>query len=397
MHNVISAEKQSRQPKIDPDALSGILLLSATVIALICSNTSMEGLYQQWLHIKMTISIGPHALSKPMLLWVNDGLMSIFFLLVGMEIKKELLEGSLSKASALVLPGLAALGGMTVPALIYYLLNRAHPDAMTGWAIPAATDIAFALGVLALLGPRVPRGLKIFLMTLSILDDLGAIILIALFYSHDLSIQSLLAGLAAILLLILLNWSGITRAGLYLLLGLILWLCVLKSGVHATLSGVVLAFTIPMRDKNGQPGPLFKIEHCLKPWVNFLILPLFAFVNAGISFKGLTFADIISPVPLGIMLGLFLGKQLGVFTSSFIAIKTKIAKLPAGVTWRQLYGVSVLCGIGFTMSLFIGTLAFEHGVQHYLISNRLGILIGSLFSGILGFAILKNALNRPKE
>jgi len=389
----ILEEQKTKTIKLDPDALSGLLLLLATVVALIFSNTSLEILYQKWLHIRFSVQFGPHALSKPLFLWVNDGLMSIFFLLVGLEIKKEILEGSLSKPSAMILPGLAALGGMTVPAIIYYLINHSDPQAISGWAIPAATDIAFALGVLALLGSGIPKGLKLFLMTLSILDDLGAIILIAIFYSHDMSTTSLLLGSLFVLVLIVLNWSGITRAGLYLLVGLFLWLCVLKSGVHATtLSGVILALTIPMRDKNGNPGPLFQIEHCLKPWVNFLILPLFAFVNAGISLKGISFSDIISPVPLGIMLGLFIGKQLGVFTSSFIAIKSGLASLPKGVNWKQLYGVSVLCGIGFTMSLFIGSLAFEYGARHYLISNRLGILLGSLVSGIVGFAILKATL-----
>ncbi len=394
MDEAILEKMKTQTNKIDPDALSGVLLLLATITALVFSNTSLEILYQKWLHIKFSVQFGSHVLSKPLFLWVNDGLMSIFFLLVGLEIKKEILEGSLSKPSAMILPGIAALGGMSVPAIIYYLLNHSNPQALSGWAIPAATDIAFALGVLALLGSNVPKGLKLFLMTLSILDDLGAIILIAIFYSHDMSLISFLLGGVFILILIILNWSGITRAGLYLLGGLFLWLCVLKSGVHATLSGVILAFTIPMRDKNGNPGPLFQIEHCLKPWVNFLILPLFAFVNAGISLKGITFKDIISPVPLGIMLGLFLGKQLGVFTSSFIAIKSKLASLPKGVNWKQLYGVSVLCGIGFTMSLFIGSLAFEYGAKEYLISNRLGILLGSLISGIIGFAILKTTLKK---
>lgn len=322
--------------------------------------------------------------------------MAIFFFLIGLEIKRELLAGELSDPSKMLLPVIAAIGGMAMPAVIYSYINWGDPVAMKGWAIPSATDIAFALGVLALLGSRVPLALKVFLMTLAIIDDLGAIVIIAIFYTTDLSTLSLSIAAVCLAIIYAMNRKGVLALAPYLLVGLVLWAAVLKSGVHATLAGVLTAFFIPFKKEQGQQQTqLERLEHDLHPAVAFGILPLFAFMNAGISFDGLGIDSLLHPVPLGIGLGLFIGNQVGVFGFSWIAIKLGIAKMPEAVSWGQLYGVALLCGIGFTMSLFIGSLAFEQGGPDYAVDDRLGILVGSLLSGILGYLVLKAFSTKP--
>jgi NhaA family Na+:H+ antiporter len=315
--------------------------------------------------------------------------MVIFFFLVGLEIKREILEGELNSLSKFALPGFAAVGGMVIPAIIYAAFNSHHPASLQGWAIPTATDIAFALGILSLLGSRVPVSLKIFLTALAILDDLGAIVIIAIFYTKNISAISLaLAGVCMILLLIL-NLMGVRRIGAYVLVGIIMWICVLKSGIHATLAGVILAMAIPLRDeKDPTISPLRNIEHGLHPWVAFLVLPVFAFFNAGVSYDGISLSTFVHPIPLGIGLGLFLGKQIGVFGAAWLAVKSNFAKLPQGASWSWIYGISLLCGVGFTMSLFIGTLAFNGADQTNAVLVRFGVLVGSFASGLLGYLVL---------
>jgi len=377
------------------ESASGILLVAAAAIAMLLMNSPLAAFYMDFLNIPVAIRIGEFEIFKPMLLWINDGLMAVFFFLVGLELKREFIEGHLSQRDQAILPAIAAVGGMVVPAGIYAYLNWHDPVTLHGWAIPSATDIAFALGVLMLFGKQVPTALKIFLLTLAILDDLGAIIIIAIFYTSNLSVGSLITALAALAVLIVLNRRGVVYVAAYVLVGLIMWASVLKSGVHATLAGVALAMTIPLRDpKNPKHSPLRDLEHDLHPSVAYVILPLFAFANAGVPLKGLTLEVLFAPVPLGIAAGLFIGKQLGVFGASWAAIKLKIAGLPAGVNWRQLYGVSILCGIGFTMSLFIGALAFENAGPEHSAEVRLGILLGSLLSAVVGYAILRLGLSR---
>jgi len=376
---------------IKKESASGIVLIFATLVALMLSNSFLSPLYQSFLHIPVEIRIGALHLDKSLYHWVNDGLMVIFFLLIGLEVKRELLEGHLSSIRQIALPGFAAAGGMLVPAMIYLAFNANDPIAVKGWAIPTATDIAFALGVLSLLGKRVPVSLKIFLMALAIIDDLGAIVIIALFYTTDLSILSIIVAAISLLTLIALNLFGVSKKAAYFVVGTILWVSVLKSGVHATLAGVALAFTIPLhaKDEHGQSiSPLKDIEHGLHFWVAFFILPLFAFVNAGVNVTQISLSQMTGSVPMGIMLGLFIGKQLGVFGFSWLAIKLKLASLPAGCSWRQLYGVSVLTGIGFTMSLFIVSLAFEDD-QLFQFTDKLAILGASLLSATVGYVLLK--------
>ncbi|NOX87455.1 MAG: Na+/H+ antiporter NhaA [Calditrichaeota bacterium] len=376
---------------IKKESASGILLMVATVLALIFSNSPLSGWYQSFLHIPVEIRVGALHLDKSLYHWVNDGLMAIFFLLIGLEVKREILEGHLSSIGQAALPVIAAVGGMAIPAVIYLMFNQGDPIAVNGWAIPTATDIAFALGILSLLGNRVPISLKIFLMALAIIDDLGAIIIIALFYTAELSMISVAVAVLALVVLIALNKFGVTRKAAYFIVGAVLWVSVLKSGVHATLAGVALAFTIPLtaKDENNRPiSPLKEIEHNLHFWVAFLILPLFAFVNAGVNIGQISFSQMAGSVPLGIILGLFIGKQLGVFGFSWFAIKFKLAKLPKDSNWVQLYGVSILTGIGFTMSLFISSLAFkDDSVFQY--TDKLAILVGSFISGIVGYLMLK--------
>jgi len=371
------------------ESANGVILMVATVLAMIVVNSPAKSLYDIFLDLPVEVRVGQLELSKPLLLWINDGLMAIFFFLIGLEIKRELLAGELSNPSRIILPAIGAIGGMVIPAMIYAVLNWGDPLALSGWAIPAATDIAFALGVLALLSPRIPSSLKLFLLTLAIIDDLGAIIIIAVFYTSELSWLSLIVALIAMIILFIMNRRGVMDIAPYLVIGVVLWIAVLKSGVHATLAGVLLAFFIPFRSPNESvESPLIKLEHDLHPTVVYVILPLFAFSNTGISFQGLSFNSLLNPIPLGIALGLFFGKQVGVFVFSWVAIKLRLAQLPEGANWLGLYGVAALCGIGFTMGLFISSLAFEQIGTSLVIDDRLGILIGSLFAGISGYTIL---------
>lgn len=376
---------------IQKESASGILLIFTTVCALVLSNSFLSGYYESFLHIPIEIRVGALQLDKSLYHWVNDGLMAIFFLLIGLEVKREILEGHLSSLSQISLPGFAAAGGMLVPALIYLAFNTGKPESVNGWAIPTATDIAFALGILSLLGKRIPVSLKVFLMALAIIDDLGAIVIIALFYTSNLSVLSLIIAGISLCVLVALNLFGVARKAAYFIVGFVLWVSVLKSGVHATLAGVALAFTIPLSatDEEGKKiSPLVDLEHNLHFWVAFLILPLFAFVNAGVNVSEISMHQMAGPVPMGILLGLFFGKQLGVFGFSFIAIKLGLAKLPEQSNWLQLYGVSVLTGIGFTMSLFIASLAFVDD-SAFAYTDKLAILIGSFASGIFGYVLLK--------
>lgn len=374
------------------ESASGLLLIGAALLAMLSSNSLLSPYYDALLQTPVEVRIGAFNIAKPLLLWINDGLMAVFFLLVGLEVKREVLEGELSQLSQVALPAFAAAGGMLVPALIYTVLNWGDAQALSGWAIPTATDIAFALGILSLLGKRVPVGLKVFLMTLAILDDLGAIVVIAVFYSSNLSVLSLLVAGAALLTLIVLNRTGVTHIAAYLFVGLILWVSVLKSGVHATLAGVALAFCIPLRTADGEHPPLRQLEEDLHPMVAYAILPLFAFANAGVDLRGLSLASLLAPTPLGIATGLFIGKQVGVMLFSALAVGLGLAKRPPGVSWPALYGVAILCGIGFTMSLFIASLAFESGAEQSMSPARLGILLGSLFSAVVGYVVLRYAL-----
>jgi len=371
------------------ESASGILLLIATVLAMLVENSVARPLYESLLDLRVEIRVGTFEIAKPLLLWINDGLMAVFFFLVGLEVKREFLDGELSEPARVALPVVAAIGGMAVPALIYSWINWGNPETIKGWAIPSATDIAFALGVLALLGSRVPSSLKLFLMTLAIVDDLGAIIIIALFYTTDLSVTSLVVAGGALLVLFILNRRGVLGLAPYLFVGLVLWAAVLKSGVHATLAGVLIAFFIPFRKLEGEKKTQLEIlEHDLHPMVAYGILPLFAFANTGISFDGINAQSFIHTVPLGIAAGLFFGNQIGVFGFSWLAIKSGFARLPEGSSWTQLYGVALLCGIGFTMSLFISSLAFQEGGQLIAVDDRLGILLGSFASGICGYLVL---------
>lgn len=369
------------------ESAGGILLVIAAAIAMTIANTSFNGVYQEFLHtyvFGMSIS---H--------WINDGLMAIFFFLIGLEVKRELLEGALKSKETAIFPAIAAVGGMLAPALIYVLFNSGDPQAMQGWAIPAATDIAFALGIMALLGKRVPVSLKVFLLALAIIDDLGVVVIIALFYSGDLSTIALTIGFVMTGVLFMLNAKHVTKISIYLVVGFILWVSVLKSGVHATLAGVVLGFAIPLKGNEGERSPLKHLEHALHPYVAFAILPLFAFANAGISLEGVSMDGLTSMLPLGIALGLLVGKPLGIFTFSWIAVKAGVAKLPEGINFVHIFAVSVLCGIGFTMSIFISSLAFGSVSADFDTYARLGILMGSTTAAVLGYALL--SLSLPKK
>ena len=374
---------------LDSSASGGIVLMAAAALALVIANSPLAATYFDILHVYVG--------GLSVLHWINDGLMAVFFLLVGLEIKREVLDGQLSSWSRRILPGTAALGGMLVPALIYLAFNLGEAGQPKGWAIPAATDIAFALGVLSLLGPRVPMSLRVFLTALAIIDDLGAVIIIALFYTGELNSMALVGAASVLAVLVALNRFGVTRLLPYLALGLVLWVLVLKSGVHATLAGVALALTIPLRHAPARPddahSPLHMLEHALHPWVTFLIVPVFGFANAGVSFAGMTLDALAGPIPLGVALGLFLGKQIGVFAFSWAAIRAGWAELPRYASWRQLYGVSLLCGIGFTMSLFIGLLAFpdDASLQD---ATKLGVLLGSLLSAAAGALLLRASTPR---
>jgi len=380
------------------ESASGIILMLAAVLALVCANTPLQSYYSLFLDTPVEIRIGALEIAKPLLLWINDGLMAIFFFLVGLELKRELVEGELSEKRNIILPGIGAIGGMVVPALVYIYFNAGDPAAMTGWAIPAATDIAFALGVLSLLGSRVPTSIKIFLTSLAIFDDIGAIIIIALFYTAKISLIALVVVFFCIVVLAVFNKRNVESKSLYIMVGVVMWVAMLKSGVHATLAGVVLAMFIPIKSKTDSDySPLKSLEHDLHGAVAFLVLPVFAFANAGIGFAGVGAEQMLHSVPMGIALGLFLGKQVGIFGICWAAVKLNLTRLPSGMTFGGLYGAAVLCGIGFTMSLFIGSLAFEESGTNLLFDERLGIIIGSLASGVLGYLILRASLGSGKS
>ena len=378
------------------EAASGLVLLFAAIIALFVSNSNLAELYFSTLNKYLFIGINNFGLKLSVIHWINDALMAIFFFFVTLEIKREFLQGELSNIKQALLPIIAAVGGMLVPALFYVFINFGDSETLKGWAIPSATDIAFSLGVLSLLGKRVPLSLKVFLTALAIIDDLGAIVIIALFYSGDLSIKYLLLMLAAFIILLLINKFNIKKFLPYLIVGLFLWDFTHNSGIHATIAGVLLAMTIPHRKKEKDFSLLIKIEHAISPYVAFGIMPLFAFANAGVSLEGLTFASLLNKVPLGILLGLFVGKQLGVFIFSYVSIKTKIAQMPNDTSWYNFYGVGVLTGIGFTMSLFVGNLAFAENMQ-YMDGVKIGVLTGSLLSTLFGYFLILLTPNKPKK
>ena len=384
-------DTKGKNPFITPEKLSGLLLIAAAFLALAIDNSPIAWFYDSFLNTPVVVQFGALVLDKPLLLWINDGLMAVFFFLIGLEIKREVLAGELSSMKKASLPIMAAIGGIVAPALIYVGLNQNNDLALQGWAVPVATDIAFALGVLALIGKGLPKEIKILLLSLAIIDDVAAIVIIALFYTDNLSIMALSLGSLGIISAIGLNVMGVKRIAPYILIGIFMWVCVLKSGVHATLAGVILAFCIPMTGKKDD-CPLEELEHALHPWVLFGIMPLFAFANAGVNLQGMSPTILLGSIPLGIIGGLFIGKQLGVFSFIWAGVKLGICQKPDGVTWSHLYGMAVLTGIGFTMSLFIGTLAYDD--PDILAQVRLGVLVASFLSAIMGFIILKLATRK---
>lgn len=370
----------------------------SALLALIIANSPLNTWYNLLIDTPVAVQIGDLQVDKPLLLWINDGLMALFFFLVGLELKRELIEGNLSDKRNVILPGVGAIGGMLVPALVYLFINRGDPSATSGWAVPAATDIAFALGILSLLGSRVPTSIKIFLTSLAIFDDIGAIVIIAIFYTAKISLGSLLIAGLCVPVLYILNRRGVTARSVYRLIGIIMWVSMLKSGVHATLTGVILALFIPMRSKTDTvSSPLKEWEEDLHVLVAFVILPVFAFANAGISLQGVGVEQLSHGVPLGIALGLFLGKQFGIFGFCFLAIKMRLTEIPNGMNWGSLYGTGVLCGVGFTMSLFIGSLAFENTGVNRVFDERLGIIVGSILSGVFGYWVLRRSIPLAQE
>ena len=374
------------------ETTSGIILVGAAVLAMIVANSPLAPYYGLLIDLPVEIRVGNFEIAKPLLLWINDGLMAIFFFLIGLELKREVLVGQLSSPKEVVLPALGAIGGMLVPAAIYIALTQGDELALQGWAIPAATDIAFALAILAMLGNRVPISLKIFLVSIAIFDDVAAIAIIALFYTSDLSVWALTTAAVCLLLLWLLNRRGVLEVTSYALIGIVMWVAVLKSGVHATLAGVLLAVFIPLRDPKKGRSPLHELEHDLHTAVAFGVLPIFAFANAGISLGGVSIDYLLHPVPLGIMAGLFVGKQLGVFIFCWLGVRLGVARLPSDIRWMHVYGMALLCGVGFTMSLFIASLAFEETGVNLLFDERLGIIGGSMMSGICGYFVLRMTL-----
>jgi NhaA family Na+:H+ antiporter len=386
---------------VQHEACGGVILFLMAVTALILSNSPWASPFAHFWQIPIAVNVSQYSLDQPLLFWVNEGLMTLFFLLIGLELKRELLQGMLRTRAQILLPAIGALGGMVVPALIFCLFNAHDAETLRGWAIPVATDIAFALGVLSLFGKRVPKALKLFLLALAIFDDVGAIVIIAIFHSGALSYIALSLAVLCVASLCLLNWLGVRRLSVYLLVGLALWFCVLHSGVHATVAGVLIAMSIPLtpQDANTQNSrgisPAARLEHSLQPWVGFFIMPLFALANAGISLAGISSDILTSPLVTGTVAGLFIGKQLGVLGFSWVIIKLKWAKLPAETSWRQLYGTAILCGIGFTMSLFLGTLTFEEVSPTRMIEVRLGVLLGSMLSGIVGAMLLQSTFQKP--
>jgi len=374
------------------EASAGLILMGVALLAMAAANSSLAPVYGNFLDTNIRIGIGGFEISKPALLWINDGLMAIFFFLVGLEIKREVLAGELSSFDKAVLPVLAAIGGMAIPGLVFVALNWSNPENMRGWAIPTATDIAFALGVLALLGSRVPVSLKVFLLAIAIIDDLGAVAIIAVFYTSELSTNALTLSMLGFALAVVLNRMGVHRPAPYVIIGVFMWVFVLQSGVHATLAGVLIALTIPLKPQDGDQALLYRMEHGLHPWVAFMILPIFAFANAGVSLQGLSLSDFLHPLTLGVAAGLFFGKQIGVVAATWIGVKSGLAKLPQDVSWQHVYGVACLTGIGFTMSLFIGSLAF--GASETMNAVRLGVISGSVASGLIGFVVLRTAAPR---
>ncbi len=383
---MVKKARAALQEFIRQETSAGIILFCAAVAAMIAINSAFNPYYLAFLNLPVAVQFGALEIAKPLSLWINDGLMAIFFFLVGLEVKRELLEGQLSSVEQAALPAVAAIGGMALPALVFLYFNWTIPDNIDGWAIPAATDIAFALGVLALLGKHAPLSLKVLLLAIAIIDDIGAIIIIAFFYTAEVSTFSLLLAGGGTMVLFAMNRLGVIRTAPYILVGIFLWICVLKSGVHATLAGVIAALAIPLNAKGGS-SPLKHLEHFLHPWTAFLVLPLFAFANAGVSLAGLKPADLMAPLALGIAAGLVIGKQLGVFGFMYLATRIGLVKRPDGVTWLQLYGLACLTGIGFTMSLFIGNLAFVDADQ--IETVKLGVISGSLISGLIGYGLLR--------
>ena len=376
------------------ESAGGILLLFSAAVAMLLANSPLSSQYNDFLNLPVSLQIGSFSINKTLIHWINDGFMAVFFVLVGMEVKKELFEGALSSYQQAIFPAIAAVGGMIVPALVYWFIAKQDPSLANGWAIPMATDIAFALGIMALLSKQVPLPLKIFLLALAIIDDLGAIVIIALFFSHELSVQALIFSGISILTLVLLNRFRVSALCAYMVVGAILWASVLKSGVHATLAGVIIGFCIPLKGKKGE-RPLHDFEHILAPWSSFVILPLFAFANAGVSFDGIDVSMISSPLLLAIACGLIIGKPVGVFGFSYISVKLGLAKLPDGIKFKQIFAVAVLCGIGFTMSMFLASLAFDADAGESVNTlSRLGILLGSTVSATLGYLFLKQTTKR---
>lgn len=390
-NNLLSEFSQS-------EAAAGVLLIVAAFAAMVMANSMFASQYQDFLDIPVEVHFGDFGIDKPLLLWINDGLMAVFFFLVGLELKRELIEGELSDVKNIILPGAGAVGGMLVPALIYAALNYEDPYALHGWAIPTATDIAFALGILSLLGSRVPISLKIFLTSLAIFDDVGAIIVIAIFYNAKLSVLALMVASVCIFVLFCMNKMKVSSTSVYLAVGLVMWVATLKSGVHATLSGVVLAMFIPLKAfDNPDYSPLKTLEHDLHGVVALFVIPIFAFANAGVNFTNMGIAQFVHSVPVGIAMGLFIGKQAGIMFFCWLSVKLKIASLPKGMTWSTLYGTALLCGIGFTMSLFIGSLAFGDSEHALVFDERIGILLGSLLSGVAGYLVLYFTLDKGEE
>lgn len=381
---------------VQHDAAGGLLLIAAALLAMVMANTPLTTLYSGFLNLPFSIQLGELSIAKPLLLWINDGLMAIFFFLIGLEVKREILQGHLSSKDQVVLPAIAALAGIVVPAAIYAWFNQGNEIGIKGWAIPSATDIAFALGIFSLFGKTLPLSLKLFLLSVAIFDDISAIVIIALFYSQELSTLSLGIALSGLVVLFILNRYKVRYQAAYVIVGMIVWAAVLKSGVHATLAGFAVAWFVPLKVRNEEGHPmLLHMEHALQPWVAFCILPIFAFANAGVSLIGITLEDLTNPITLGIIFGLFVGKQIGIVGACWLAVKSGLAKLPKDTNWLQIYGVSLLCGVGFTMSLFIGTLAFEQYDPSYQNSVKIGVLFGSIMSAIFGSYVIAKA--RPDK
>lgn len=376
------------------ESAGGITLIFAALTALLVANSPLLGLYQALLDIPIVAGFGGFVIDKPLLLWVNDGLMAVFFFLIGLEVKREVQEGQLSSWDEASLPLVAAIGGMAIPAIVYLTINSGYPENTAGWAIPAATDIAFALGILALLGPRVPVALKALLLAIAVIDDIGAITIIAFFYTGEIDTTYLMMGGLVFLAMLAVGRMRVASAIPYVLLAILMWAFILKSGVHATLAGVAAALTVPMNARHGE-RPLEHMEHALHPWVAFLVIPIFGFANAGVTLLGLDPLDALSPLPLGIALGLLIGKQVGILGLAWLAVKTNIARLPQGVNWRQIHALSLFAAIGFTMSLFIGNLAFATPEQ--IDAVKLGVLLGSTVAAVTGFFLLRSALPTLKE